>query len=330
MRAVVIGELNNKDAVSIQDVADPAPGDGEVLIDVYTCGINFTDYLSLDGRYQNNPPPPFTPGKDAAGVVSAIGPGVSRLSVGDRVIAHVTYGGMAERVCCAEDRCFSIPDEISFSDASGLGLVFMTAYFACKVRGQLRPGQRVLINGASGGVGLAAVGMAKALGAAKVLAGLPTPSKADAVAKAGADAIVELTGDDLRATVRKQVDEATDGAGVDLVIDLLGGDYFDAALRSIANYGRIVVTGFASGSIASVRTNYLLLKNISVVGMTLQTFLDEHSSELGVSQRMTFDLLKAGKISANVTETYPFEQFMAAIERIERREVVGKSVVAIR
>ena len=329
MRAVVIRELNNREAVAIEDIPSPTPGRGEVLVDVHACGINFTDYLSLDGRYQNNPPPPFTPGKDASGTVVAVGPGVSRLSVGDRVVAHVTYGGLAEQVVCAEARCFALPDEMSFRDAAGLGLVYMTAYFACRIRGGLRPGERVLINGASGGVGLAAIGMAKGLGAGQVLAGLTTPSKAPAALAAGADEVIELTGEDLRDRVREQVDKAT-GGGVDLVIDLLGGDAFDATMRCVSTYGRIVVTGFASGSIPTIRTNYLLLKNIAVVGMTLQTFLDEHTPELEAAHRTICELLAGGKIKPHITETYAFADFMAAIERIEQREVIGKSVVDVR
>ncbi len=330
MRAIVIRELNNRDAVQIEEISPPQPGAGEVLVDVHACGINFTDYLSLDGRYQNNPPPPFTPGKDASGIVVAVGPGVERLTVGERVVAHVTYGGLAEQVVCAEARCFTLPDEVSFRDAAGLGLVFMTAYFACRIRGGLKAGERVLINGASGGVGLAAIGMAKGLGARQVLAGLTTPSKAGAVRDAGADAVIDLTGGDLRSRVREQVDAATGGDGVDLVVDLLGGEVFDATLRCISTYGRIVVTGFASGDIPTMRTNYLLLKNISVVGMTLQTFLDEHSPELETAHETVLELLASGAVSANITETYAFDDFMAAIERIERRDVVGKSVVEIR
>ena len=330
MRAVVIRELNNRDAVTIEDLPSPVPAQDEVLIDAYACGINFTDYLSLDGRYQNNPAPPFTPGKDAAGVVIAAGPDVTRLKVGDRVVAHVTYGGLAEQCTCVEARCFVLPDDVSFVDAAGLGLVFMTAYFACFIRGALKAGERVLVNGASGGVGLAMVGLAKGLDAGQVLAGLTTPSKAKSVLEAGADGLVDLSGDDLRTSVRKQVDESTGGHGVDLVVDLLGGDFFDASLRCVSRYGRIVVTGFASGIIPTLRTNYLLLKNISVVGMTLQTFLDEHASELERAHDKIFEMLAEGRIGPNVTSICEFGDFMTAIERIERRDVGGKSVIRIR
>jgi NADPH2:quinone reductase len=330
MRAVIIGALDDRRAVKIADVEDLVAAPGEVLVEVHACGVNFTDYLSLDGRYQNNPPAPFTPGKDAAGVVVALGQGVVRFAVGDRVIAHVTYGGMAEQAVCDQARCFALPDAVSFADAAGLGLVFMTAYFAVQVRGQLRAADRVLINGGSGGVGLAAIGMAKGLGARQVLAGLATPAKAEAAKAAGADGVIDLSVPDLKIALGEQLNDATAGAGVDLVIDLLGGEYFDAALRSVNKYGRVVVTGFASGTIATVRTNHLLLRNISVIGMTLQTFLDEHSDELADAQSKTFELLAAGRISSNVTARYPFEAFMKPIERIEQRQVIGKSVLMVR
>ena len=186
MRAVVISDIENRDTVAIKEVDDPAPGDDEIIVDVKACGINFTDLLSLDGKYQNNPPPPFTPGKDAAGIVSAVGANVTEHKIGDRVIAHVNNGAMAEKVACHRALACALPDGVEFDAAAAMGLAYLTAFFALTVRGQLRPGEMVLINGASGGVGLAAVGLARALGAGKVLAGLTSPGKADAVKAAGA------------------------------------------------------------------------------------------------------------------------------------------------
>ena len=327
MRAVVIREIRNRDAVSIEEVPDPVPGPGEVRVDVRACGINFTDLLSLDGRYQNNPPPPFTPGKDAAGVVRSIGEGVQGLAPGQRVLAHVTYGGLAERVICPEPRCLPVPDAIDFPSAAGFGLVYLTAYFALRVRGGLEPGQTVLVNGASGGVGLASVSLARALGAGRVLAGLTTPAKGQAATDAGADHLIDLSAAPLEDTLRRQVHDANRGSGADLVVDLLGGQHFGAALRALATYGRIVVTGFAGGEIPTVRTNYLLLKNIAVVGMTLQTFLDGHSPLLAEAQRFIFEHALAGDLDPHVTATYRFERYMEAIRRIEDRRVIGKSVV---
>ena len=192
MRAVVITDTSNR-TVGIEEVPDPSPGDDEVVVDVKVCGINFTDLLSLDGKYQNNPPPPFTPGKDAAGVVSAVGAGVAGLKIGDRVIAHVVHGGLAEKVACPEGLCFALPDGVAFDAAAAMGLAYQTAYHALTTRGNLQAGEIVLINGASGGVGMAAVNLARPLGASTVLAGLSSAGKADAVRAAGADAVIDLT-----------------------------------------------------------------------------------------------------------------------------------------
>ena len=329
MRALVINEVGNRDTVRIEDAPDPTPGDDEVIVDVKSCGINFTDYLSLDGKYQNNPPPPFTPGKDAAGVVSAVGANVADRNVGDRVIAHVIHGGLAEKVACHQKLCFDLPDGIGFDDAAATGLAYITAYFALTVRGKLQPGEVVLVNGASGGVGLAAVGLAKALGAKTVLAGLTTPSKGDAVKAVGADAVVDLTTENLKDSLRDQVFAATDRHGADLVFDLVGGEVFDAALRAIADEGRAVVAGFTSGTIPAVRTNYLLLKNIAVVGMTINSYLKAKSPQLKDAQAAIFDLMRAGKVGPNIMERFPFEQVMDAIKLLEDRKIVGKSVVVM-
>ena len=186
-----------------------------------------------------------------------------------------------------------------------------------------------MINGASGGVGLASVSLAKALGASVVLAGLTTPSKGDAVKAAGADAIIDLTVDDLKDNLRAQVLAATGGRGVDLAFDLVGGEVFDATLRAIANEGRVVVSGFTSGTIPSVRTNYLLLKNISVVGSTINYYIKDASPLVGEAQAALYDLLLAGKITPNIMNRLTFDQYMDGIKMLEDRKIVGKSVVVM-
>ena len=329
MRAVIINETGNRDSVGIEEVADPTADADEVVVDAKACGINFTDYLSLDGKYQNNPPPPFTPGKDVAGVVSAVGSEVKSLMVGDRVIAHVVHGGLAEKVACPETLCFPLPDGVSYDDAAAMGLAYQTAYFALTVRGNLQPGEVVLVNGASGGVGLAAINLAKPLGAGIVLAGLTPPSKGAAVLAAGADAIIDLTQDELKDSLRAQVMEATGKRGVDLGFDLVGGEVFDAALRAIADQGRSVVAGFTSGTIPAVRTNYLLLKNIGVLGMTINSYIKQRSPKLKEAQAALFELLRAGKIQTNIMNRFPFEQFMNAIKLLEDRKIIGKSVLIV-
>jgi NADPH2:quinone reductase len=328
MRAVVITDTSNR-SVSIEEVADPVPGDNEILVDVKACGINFTDLLSLDGKYQNNPPPPFTPGKDAAGIVAAVGAKVTGHKVGDRVIAHVIHGAMAEKTVCPAALAFPLPDGVEFDAAAAMGLAYLTGYLALTRRGAMQQGEVVMINGASGGVGLASVSLAKALGASVVLAGLTTPSKGDAVKAAGADAIIDLTVDDLKDNLRAQVLAATGGRGVDLAFDLVGGEVFDATLRAIANEGRVVVSGFTSGTIPSVRTNYLLLKNISVVGSTINYYIKDASPLVGEAQAALYDLLLAGKITPNIMNRLTFDQYMDGIKMLEDRKIVGKSVVVM-
>jgi NADPH2:quinone reductase len=328
MRAVVITDTSNR-SVSIEEVADPVPGDDQIVIDVKACGINFTDLLSLDGKYQNNPPPPFTPGKDAAGIVAAVGVNVTGHKVGDRAIAHVIHGAMAEKAVCPAALAFPLPDGVEFDAAAAMGLAYLTGYIALTRRGAMQPGEVVMINGASGGVGLASVSLAKALGASVVLAGLTTPSKGDAVKAAGADAIIDLTVDDLKDNLRAQVTEASGGRGIDLAFDLVGGDVFDATLRAIANEGRIVVSGFTSGTIPSVRTNYLLLKNISVVGSTINYYIKDASPLIGEAQAALYDLLLAGKITPNIMNRLTFDQYMDGIKMLEERKIVGKSVLVM-
>lgn len=329
MRAVIISDTDNRESVAIRDIDDPAPGDDEIVVDVRACGVNFTDLLSLDGKYQNNPPPPFTPGKDAAGIVSAVGANVTGHKIGDRVLAHVNHGAMAEKTVCHQALACALPDNVAFDAAAAMGLAHLTAYFALTRRGALRPGECVLINGASGGVGLAAVGLAKALGAKCVLAGLTSPGKADAVKRAGADAIIDLTVDDLKNGLRAQVADAVGKQGVDLVIDMVGGDVFEASLRAVGDEGRAVVVGFASGTIPSVRTNYLLLKNISVVGMTVASYMKSRSPDVATAQAALFELLAAGSIDPHIMARLPFDQFRDGIRTLEDRKIVGKTVLVM-
>jgi NADPH2:quinone reductase len=328
MRAVMIHEFGNRDTVAVEEIDDPVPGPGQVVVAVKAAGVNFTDLLSLDGKYQNLPPLPFTPGKDAAGVIAAVGDDVTCVRPGDRVIAHVNDGALAERVVADERLCFRLPDGMDFETAAAMGLPYETAYVALAMRGRLQAGERVLINGASGGVGLAAVEIAKALGA-RVLAGLTTPSKGADVLKLGADAIIDLSAENLRDAVRDQVMAATDGAGVDVVFDLIGGAPFDASMRAIAWSGRAVVSGFTSGTIPSVKTNYLLLKNIAVVGMAISSYFDRRAPEIAEAQAAIFELWKADKIHPHIMARFPLDDFRAAIALIEDRKIVGKAVLVM-
>jgi len=273
MKAVVIHEFAEPEDLRVEDAAEPTPKEGEVLIEVSHAGINFPDMLVMTGKYQNLPARPFVPGKDAAGTVVAVGAGVKTPSVGQRVVAQVEHGAFAQRVVAPMASCSVLPDTISDCDAAGMGLVYQTAYFALVERGQFKPGEIVLVNGAAGGVGGAAVQLVKALGGI-ALAGVAGEEQAEAARALGADHIIDLTADNLRDSLREQVYACTDGHGADVVLDPLGDDIFDAAIRAVAWCGRVVCIGFAAGRIPTLKVNYLLVKNISVSGLQWSDYRD--------------------------------------------------------
>ena len=222
----------------------------------------------MQGKYQTRPDRPFVPGRDASGVAVAVGRNVSRVKAGDRVIAQVTTGAFAEKLAAPQARCFRIPDSLDFVSAAGMVTIYNTAYVAVVIRGRVKRGETVLVTGASGGVGLATVQVAKAKGA-RVLAGVTSKEKGQVALASGADALIDLSAADLRESLRQQVFALTDNRGVDAVFDPVGGDVFDAALRAVAYAGRMVIIGFASGRIPEVKGHYVLLKNIAVVGAPL-------------------------------------------------------------
>src|SRR5512146_1533026 len=273
MKALLLREHGPLDNLRLEEVAAPVPGEGEVLIEVHAASINFPDLLVIDGTYQKLPPRPFSPGKDLAGVVAAIGANVTTCRPGDRVMAQIEYGAFAERCVATQNNCFVMPHRMTYAEGAAMGLVYLTAYFALTERGGYRPGEVVLINGAAGGVGLAALQVAKALGAT-VLACVSTSPKADLVKRHGADYVIRSDVPDLRESFRRQVYDAVGARGVDLVIDPVGGDVFEASLRALAWCGRLVIVGFAEGRIPEVKTGYLLVKNIALVGLQISDYRD--------------------------------------------------------
>lgn len=326
--ALVVHTHGGPEVLLPERVAVPPPGASEVAIDVAAAGMNFPDLLVISGHYQNLPPCPFIPGKEVAGRVAALGPGVQHVAVGQRVMAQLEHGGYAARVLAPAASTWGIPDSVTFATAAAMGLVYQTAHFALVARGQLQPGERVLVTAAAGGVGLAAVQLAKALGAT-VLAGIRKPALAPLLRANGADAIIDLAAPDLRDGLRAQVHAATGGHGVDLVIDQVGADVFDAALRALAWCGRLVVVGFVGGRIPTARANYLLLKNIAVIGLQWSDYRDRTPNWVARVQHELFDLLAAGRIAPVIDTIYPFAEVAVGLRRLEAGQVAGRLVLNI-
>ncbi|RJF91747.1 NADPH:quinone oxidoreductase family protein [Noviherbaspirillum saxi] len=326
MRAILIREHGEPESLKIDDIPTPAVGDNEVLIDVHAIGINYPDLLVIRGQYQTLPPRPFVPGKEVAGVVAAIGNRVTSCKPGDRVVAQVEYGAYAEQLSATGPNCFVMPETMPFTDAAAMGLVYQTAHFALVERGQFRNGETVLVNGAGGGVGLAAVQIAKALGAT-VLAGVRGETHARLARGGGADHIIDLGAENLRVEIRRQVHAATNGRGADVVLDPIGGDVFDGSLRALAWRGRMVVIGFAAGRIPTIKANYLLLKNISVSGLQWSDYRERDPAWMRRVQDEIFGLYSAGKLKPTVMRAFPMDQFAEALSLVANGKVNGKVVL---
>ena len=326
MKALVVKQFGAPETLVIEERPTPVPGAGEVLVDVHAAGVNFPDLMVIAGTYQNLPPLPFIPGKECAGVVTDVGPGVTLVKPGDRVMVLIEHGAFAEQVVAKQVNCLAIPDAMSFPEAAAMGLSYMTAYFALVERAQLKPGETVLVTGAAGGVGLAAVQIAKALGA-EVLAAVDSPEKA-AMAKAnGAAHIVDTAVADLRNGLREQVFAATAKRGADVILDQVGGDVFDACLRAIAWCGRIVVIGFASGRVPELKAGHILVKNIAVIGLQISDYRDRQPERFRAMRQQLLDLYSAGKIKPRVMMTYALKDVAQALAAVKDGKVIGKVVL---
>jgi NADPH2:quinone reductase len=248
------------------------------------------------------------------------------LPVGTRVLAMAEQGGYAERVAVKATSCFRLPDTMSFIDAAAFSLVYDTAWFALRARGRIAPGETVLVLGASGGVGFAAVQLARAMGA-RVLAGIARPEKSALLREAGADAIIDLSVTNLRDALRDQVHAVTDGKGADIVIDPVGGDVFDAALRALAWCGRLVVVGFAAGRIPSVKANYLLVKNIEVSGLQVSDYRKRRPDQMAECYAELFAFWQDGKLARAPIEVFPLDQAAIGLARVRDRHAAGRVVL---
>ena len=328
MLAVVVNEINKLSSIEVREIEPPQPESHQVLIESMAAALNFPDLLQIRGKYQIVPATPFVPGKEAAGVVIAVGTDVEHIQPGNRVLVEVDYGAFAEQVTADAQRTFLLPDEIEMPTAVAMGLVYQTAYIALTERATLRAGETVLVTGASGGIGLASVQLAKAFGAT-VLAATSDPTKFDAVRYAGADHVIDLSMTPLSDKLRDQVYGVTGGKGVNVVLDVVGGQAFDASLRSLAFGGRIVVLGFTSAEIPNIKSNYLLLKNIAAVGMTINGYFAKQSEIVTAAQVEIINLWRQGKIRPNIHAELSLHEFANAFEMLENREFVGKVVLTL-
>jgi NADPH2:quinone reductase len=329
MKALLVREHGPIENLELAEAPDPVAKAGEVLIDVHAASVNFPDLLVIGGSYQTLPPRPFSPGKDLAGVVAAVGEGVTTCAPGDRVCAQVEAGAYAEKCVVRHLNCHKMPAGMSYVEGAAMGLTYLTAHFALLERGQYRPGETVLVNGAAGGVGLATVQLAKALGAT-VVASVSSEEKAALAKSNGADHVVRTDVPDLRESFRKQVHDAVGTRGVDLIVDPVGGDVFDASLRVIAWCGRLVVVGFAEGRIPEVKAGYLLVKNISLVGLQWSDYRDREPEKARAAQQALFRLYEAGKIKPHVMGAYPLARYREALEIVRDRQAAGKVVLLMR
>ncbi|MEX3959769.1 NADPH:quinone oxidoreductase family protein [Trinickia sp. EG282A] len=328
MKAIVIEEFNEPEHLSVGELPDPRMDDDSVLVEVHAAAINYPDLLVVRGKYQILPPRPFAPGKDAAGVVRAVGQNVTRFRPGDRVVAQLEYGGYAELASASEHACFQIPDSMPFADAAAMGLVFQTAYFALCERGGYRPGETVLVTGAAGGVGSAAIQIVKGLGG-RALAGVSGTDQERFIKETGADAVIDLAAPNLRDSLREQVRAVTDGHGADVLLDTLGGDVFDASLRAMAWCGRAVVIGFASGRIPEIKANYLLVKNISVSGLQWSDYREKQPEKVEAVQQELFRLYENAAIQPRIADKLPLARAGEGLSKLASGQVSGKYVLVL-
>lgn len=322
MKAIQCVQWGGPEKLQLSECPLPSPAAGEVRIRVDAAGVNFPDALIIQKKYQLQPPLPFTPGTEVAGTVDAVGEGVGRLKAGDRVVAFVGIGGFAEYVCAAQAQVAPLPPGVDAAVAAGFTLTYATSQHALVERGQLKAGETLLVLGAGGGVGLAAVELGKLAGA-RVIAAASSPEKLDAARRAGADELIDYSQADLREAVKAM----TDGRGVDVVYDPVGGQYTAAALRTLGWRGRLLVIGFAAGDIPQIPANLLLLKEVSAVGVYWGEFAKRDPSG---NRRLLAQLsgwLAEGRLRPLVSREYPLAETPQALQDLLARRAVGKLVI---
>ena len=324
MKAIVVRELMEPKDLSISTIEAPKVEAGKLAIEVKAIGCNFADTLIVRGKYQVKPEFPFSPGGEVAGIVCEIGKGVTGFRVGDRVMAYVEHGGYAERVNARPEATFPIPDRMPFEQASAIPIVYGTSYLSLVPRGMLKAGETVLVTAAAGGVGIASIQIAKALGA-RVIALAGGSKKLEIVRGAGADTAIDYREENWV----DRVLEETQGRGADVVVENVGGDIFDGCTRCIAWEGRLLIVGFSSGEIPLVKANRILLKHIALVGVHFGPMMKNAPEQLASCFEALMRLYDDGSIEPFIYKQYPLAAAAEALVALERRKSHGKIVLTV-
>jgi NADPH2:quinone reductase len=324
MKAVLCKAYGPPESLVVEEVELAPPGPGEIVISVKAASVNFPDVLIIQNKYQVKPALPFSPGSEVAGVVKALGAGVANVQPGDAVMAFTTYGGFAEEVTSEARKVLPLPTGMTFEQAAAFGLTYATSDFGLRDRGELKPGETLLVLGAAGGVGIAAIEIGKAVGA-RVIACASTPDKLAVCRAHGADETINYATEDFR----ERIKALTGGTGVDVVYDPVGGPYTEPALRSLAWRGRLLVVGFAAGDIPKIPLNLTLLKGCSIVGVFWGDFARREPDRFADSMRQLGRWFSEGKLEPHISATFPLERAADALTLMTDRKVTGKVVLTV-
>ena len=322
IKAVLCKQHGLPDTLVLEDIASPRPAAGQVIVSMKAAGVNFPDALIIQGKYQMKPPLPFSPGTEIAGLVKEVGAGVTHPKPGDAVIAYAGYGGFAEEVVVDARACIALPPGVDFKVGAAFMMTYGTSYYALKDRAQLKAGETLLVLGAAGGVGSAAVELGKLMGA-RVIAAASSEDKLEACRRLGADATINYAGEDLREAVKR----ISEGKGVDVVYDPVGDKFAEPAMRDMAWGGRYLVIGFAGGDIPKIPLNLPLLKGFSIVGVFWGNFTRKEPQKNEVNVRDLLTWIASGKLKPLVSVAYPLAQAARALNDVMERKVKGKVVL---
>ena len=325
MRAVICRSFGPAENLVMEEVAEPEPGPGQVQINIEAAALNFPDVLTVEGKYQSLPDFPFSPGGEFAGVVAKVGSGVDAWQEGDEVFGGSGHGCFAEKIVINGANLRPKPKKMSFAQASGISTTYGTSYYALKQRANLQAGETLLVLGAAGGVGIAAVELGRAMGA-RVIAAASSPEKLEVAKQAGAHELIDYSDGELK----EKVKALTDGKGADVIYDPVGGDYFEQCLRCINWYGRLLIVGFVGGDIPRAPTNLILLKSCQLVGVFYGAFNARHPQESQQNFAEILDMFEAGKINPLVGREFAFEEYVEALNCLSGRAAIGKVVLNVR